>query len=56
LENEYSGEFAKIKNSLDTISVELNNTMGQLNAASVDVAAGAAQVSDSAMMLSQGSS
>ena len=30
--------------------------MGQLNAASVDVAAGAAQVSDSAMMLSQGSS
>lgn len=56
LENEYSGEFAKIKNSLDTISVDLNNTMGQLNTASADVAAGAAQVSNSAMILSQGSS
>lgn len=56
LENEYSGEFAKIKDSLDAISVELNNTMGQLNAASHDVAAGAAQVSNGAMTLSQGSS
>lgn len=56
LENEYSGEFAKIKDSLDKISAELNNTMGQLNAASSDVAAGAAQVSNGAMMLSQGSS
>ena len=55
LENEYTGEFEKIKIALDEISRELNGTMGQLRAASRDVAAGAGQVSDGATTLSQGS-
>ncbi len=55
LESEYTGEFAKIKASLEEISVKLNGTMGQLRVSSRDVAAGAAQVSDSAVRLSQGS-
>ena len=55
LESEYAGEFAKIKDSLEEISVELNGAMGQLRASSRDVAAGAAQVSNSAVSLSQGS-
>ncbi len=55
LKSEYAGEFAKIKESLEAISVELNITMGQLRASSRDVAAGAAQISDSAVSLSQGS-
>lgn len=55
LRSEYTGEFAKIKESLDEIAVELNLTIGQLNASSRDVASGAAQVSDSAVSLSQGS-
>lgn len=48
------GEFAKIKDSLEAISVELNGAMGQLQAASQDVAAGAQQVSNGAVTLSQG--
>lgn len=55
LKSEYIGEFAKIKNSLDGISVELNAAMGQLNASSSDVAAGAGQISQIAVNLSQGS-
>lgn len=55
LKSEYTGEFVKIRNSLEAISVELNAVMGQLKASSKDVAAGAAQVSDSAVSLSQGS-
>lgn len=55
LENEYTGEFEKIKIALDEISSSLNMTMGQLKAASRDVAAGAQQVSDGATTLSQGS-
>ncbi len=55
LENEYSGEFQKIKAALDEISRSLNAAMGQLQAASRDVAAGAEQVSAGAMTLSQGS-
>lgn len=55
LENEYTGEFAKLKSSLDEISVELNGAMRQLRASSRDVAAGAAQISNSAVTLSQGS-
>lgn len=55
LENDYVGEFAKIKSSLEAISRELNGAMGQLRAASQDVAAGAEQVSNGAVTLSQGS-
>ena len=55
LAQEYSGEFSKIKTSLEEISRSLNGTMGQLQSASKDVAAGAEQVSSGAMTLSQGS-
>lgn len=55
LQNEYAGEFAKIKDSLEEISRSLNGTIGQLRAASRDVASGAEQVSGGAMTLSQGS-
>ncbi len=55
LENEYTGEFEKIKIALDEISHSLNGTMGRLRAASRDVAAGAEQVSNGATTLSQGS-
>lgn len=56
LQYEYDGEFAKIKDSLEEISLALNGTMGQLRAASRDVAAGAEQVSNGSITLSQGSS
>lgn len=55
LKSEYTGDFAKIRSSLEEIAVELNVAMGQLKTASRDVAAGAAQVSNSAVNLSQGS-
>ncbi len=55
LKSEYTGEFAKIRSSLEKIAVELNMVMGQLKASSRDVAAGAQQVSKSAVSLSQGS-
>lgn len=55
LKNEYTGEFAKIRESLDEIAVELNIVIGQMGASSRDVAAGAEQISDSAVRLSQGS-
>ena len=55
LKNDYAGEFAKVKTSLEQISLELTAAMGQLQAASRDVAAGAEQVSSGAMTLSQGS-
>ena len=55
LENEYTGEFEKIKTSLEEISYSLNGAMGQLRTASREVAVGAEQVSVGAMALSQGS-
>ncbi len=55
LENDYIGEFAKIKESLEEIAVELNIVIGQMRTSSRDVAAGAAQVSNTAENLSQGS-
>jgi methyl-accepting chemotaxis protein len=55
LEQEYTGEFEKIKIALDEIADSLNATMGQLHAASRDVAGGAEQVANGATTLSQGS-
>ena len=55
LENDYAGEFEKLKTSLEEISLSLNGAMGQISAASREVAAGAGQVSGGAMALSQGS-
>ncbi len=55
VENDYDGEFEKIKISLEKISYSLNNIIGQLNNTSKEVAAGAEQISNGAMALSQGS-
>lgn len=55
LENEYTGEFEKIKIALEEISRSMNYTMGQMRSASKDVAAGAEQVANGATTLSQGS-
>ncbi len=55
LKSDYTGEFAKIRSSLEEIAMELNAAIGQMKAASRDVAAGAAQISGSAVNLSQGS-
>ena len=55
LENQYTGEFEKIKIALDEISSSMNDTMGQLHTASRDVAAGAELVANGAAALSQGS-
>lgn len=55
LQYDYTGEFAKVKDSMEEISHTLNGTMGQLLTASRDVAAGAEQVSSGSMALSQGS-
>lgn len=55
LENEYVGEFAKLKASMEEISVELNGTMKQIYAASKEVSAGSQQVSGGAVTLSKGS-
>lgn len=56
LSHEYVGEFAKIKESLEGISLSLNDTMGQINMAANQVAEGSGYVSDGAQTLSQGSS
>ena len=55
LEYEYTGEFEKIKRSLDEISQRLSGTIGQLSTASHEVAAGSQLVSSGAVALSQGS-
>ncbi len=55
LSHEYVGEFAKIKESLETISSALNDTLGQINEAAGQVSEGARYVSDGAQALSQGS-
>lgn len=55
LTHEYAGEFAKIKESLEEISLSLNRTLGQINTAASQVAEGSRYVSDGAQTLSQGS-
>ncbi len=56
LSHDYVGEFAKIRESLEKISLSLNGTMGQINKAAGEVAEGSGYVSDGAQTLSQGSS
>ncbi len=56
LSHDYVGEFAKIRESLEKISLSLNGTMGQINRAAGEVAEGSGYVSDGAQTLSQGSS
>ncbi len=55
LQNEYTGEFEKIKTSLEEISSALNGAMRQLRTSSQEVAAGAQLVSGGAVALSEGS-
>ena len=54
LSHEYVGEFAKIKDSLENISLSFNETLGNISTAADQVAAGAGYVSDGAQTLSQG--
>lgn len=56
LSHDYVGEFSKIRESLEKISLSLNGTMGQINRAAGEVAEGSGYVSDGAQILSQGSS
>lgn len=50
----YMGDFQSIKESLDRIHMELNNTMGQIAASAGQISLGADQVSSSAQVLAQG--
>lgn len=51
---EYAGDFASIKRSLDTIQSQLNATMGQIAAGASQISVGSDQVSSSAQILAQG--
>lgn len=51
---EYSGEFAKIKNALETISDSLNDTLTQINHSSDQVAASSGQMAEGAQALAEG--
>lgn len=51
---EYAGDFASIKKSLDTIQSQLNATMGQIAAGASQISVGSDQVSSSAQILAQG--
>ena len=50
----YEGEFAKVKQALEEISISLNDTLGQINQAADQVSSGSDQVSSGAQALSQG--
>lgn len=54
LKQNYTGEFTKIKEALQIISGTLSENMSQIQQASEQVANGAAQVSGSAQILSEG--
>ncbi len=54
VDREYIGDFSSIKRAMDTIIDKLNNIMGNISAATVQVAAGAKNISDSSMTLAQG--
>lgn len=55
LQNEYTGEFFKIKQALDNLSELLNETMGNINTSSDLVANSSSQMSEAAQMLAEGS-
>ncbi len=54
IQQDYVGDFASIKRSLDGIENNLNNTMGQIKTSAEQVSAGSEQVSNSAQSLAQG--
>lgn len=51
---DYTGDFQSIRESLDRIHTELNNTMGQIAASAGQISLGADQVASSAQVLAQG--
>lgn len=54
LKQNYTGEFTKVKEALQIISSTLSDNISQIQQASEQVASGAAQVSGSAQILSEG--
>lgn len=51
---DYSGEFSRVKNALEHLSLSLNNTLGKIHQSAEQVSGGAEQVSGGAQALSQG--
>lgn len=56
LKHTYSGDFARIKESLEHISSSFNNTLRQINESADRVSSEASQVANNAQSLSQGAS
>ncbi len=54
IESEFKGDFAQIKDSINTIITSLNKIIGELNNASMQVASGTRQVSEGSQTISQG--
>ena len=54
VQQEYVGDFASIKQSLNGIETKLNDTMSQIKVSAEQVSAGSDQVSNSAQSLAQG--
>lgn len=54
LQYEYSGEFAKVKVALETISSSLNKTLSEIHIAAEQVSNGSQQVSEGAVIMAQG--
>jgi methyl-accepting chemotaxis protein len=55
MDGDYDGDYAKIKNNLNTTIRSINSVLHDINNTSLQVATGSKQVSDSAIALSQGS-
>ncbi len=51
---EFHGDFVKIKDAIENITISLSRTMGQINEGSDQVAIGAEQLAESAQMLAEG--
>ena len=53
---QYAGDYAPIKDGLDKIIARINNVMGDLRNASIEVSAGSSQIAHAAQSLAAGSS
>ena len=51
---EFKGDFIKVKDAIEKITIELSRTMGQINEGSDQVAIGAEQLAESAQTLAEG--
>lgn len=54
LQREYAGQFKKLKDSMQSLTANLNSTILQINQSSAQVHSGAEQVSNASQALSQG--